>query len=51
MGNKMCKRGKRNSNQDAHKKNKPDYKIPSELQNEKMNIWTWENLEKFIKQL
>ena len=48
MGNKMCKRGKHNSNYDAQKKNKTDYKIPSELQNEKLNIWTWENLEKFI---
>jgi hypothetical protein len=33
------------------RKNKTDYKIQSELQNEKKIIWTWENLEKFIKQL
>ena len=33
------------------RKNETDYKIPSELQNEKTIIWTWENLEKFIKQL
>jgi hypothetical protein len=33
------------------RKNDTNYNLPIELQNEEIALWTWENLEKFIRKL